>query len=406
MPLQDTAARYGSLTKIFHWLTALLILSAIALGLIAENAPFATGDDLARKATLFSIHKTIGIAAFVTALLRILWAMTQTRPGLLHPERRFEAFAAHLAHWLLYGAMVIVPLSGWVHHAATTGFAPILWPFGQSLPFVAKSETVASIASNIHFAGFLLLGLSILAHITGALKHALIDRDDTLRRMLPTHGKATTTPQPATRHLLPPLAAALLWALILGIGAFNPAAAPTPAQTVMPVASTEKDANWAVESGTIAITVSQFGADVSGTFATWDSRILFNETATNGTHGSVETDIALTSLTLGSVTDQALGADYLAAETHPVARFKADILPAETGYIARGTLSLRDIEQPLDLPFTLVINGNSATMQGHTTLDRRAFSVGETVTDEATLGFSVTVTITLTANRLAPPASS
>ena len=39
-------------------------------------------------------------------------------------------------------------------------------------------------------------------------------------------------------------------------------------------------------------------------------------------------------------------------------------------------------------------------MRGTTTLDRRAFSVGETVTDEATLGFSVTVTITLTATQL------
>lgn len=400
MPLHDTAARYGSLTKLFHWLTALLILSAIALGLIAENAPYATGDDLARKATLFSIHKTIGIAAFVTALLRILWAMIQTRPGLLHPERRLEAFAAHLAHWLLYGAMVIVPLSGWVHHATTTGFAPILWPFGQSLPFVPKSETLASIASNIHFAGFLLLGLSILAHIAGALKHALIDRDDTLARMLPARTNTAATPQPATRHLLPPLTAALLWALILGIGAFTPAAAPSPTQTLAPVASSQSTANWAVETGTIAITVSQFGSDVSGSFATWDSRILFNETATNGTHGSVETDIALASLTLGSVTDQALGADYLAAETHPVARFKADIFPAETGYVARGTLSLRDIAQPLDLPFTLEIDGDRATMRGTTTLDRRAFSVGETVTDEATLGFSVTVTITLTATQL------
>jgi cytochrome b561/polyisoprenoid-binding protein YceI len=404
MHLHDTTARYGSLTKIFHWLTALLILTAIALGLVAENAPYATGDELARKATLFSIHKTVGIAAFLTALLRILWALTQTRPGLLHPERRLEAFAAHLAHWLLYGAMVIVPLSGWVHHAATTGFAPILWPFGQSLPFVPKSETVSELASTVHYLGFLVLAGAILAHVAGALKHALIDRDDTLRRMLP-HKAAlpATTPR---RHILPPLTAAALWAGIIAFGAVSTtpdtpqqAAAPTPAKA-------ETTANWQVENGTIALTVSQFGSDVTGAFNTWDAEITFNETATDGSHGRVETRVAISSLTLGSVTDQALGSDFLAAEAHPTAIFTADILPAENGYVARGTLSLRDAEQPLDLPFTLLIDGDTAEMQAEITLDRRDFGIGQTINEEGTLGFAVRLNITLTATRTAPDESS
>ena len=404
MHLHDTTARYGSLTKTFHWLTALLILTAIALGLVAENAPYATGDELARKATLFSIHKTIGIAAFLTALLRILWALTQTRPGLLHPERRFEAFAAHLVHWLLYGAMVIVPLSGWVHHAATTGFAPILWPFGQSLPFVPKSETVSELASTVHYLGFLVLAGAILAHVAGALKHALIDRDDTLRRMLP-HKAALPAPAPQ-RHILPPLAAAALWAGIIAFGALSmPHEAPQQATTPAPVA-TETTANWQVENGTLALTVSQFGSEVSGRFETWDAEITFDETATGGSHGRVVTRVSIPSLTLGSVTDQALGPDFLAAEAHPTALFTADILPAETGYVASGTLSLRGAEQPLDLPFTLEIDGNTAEMQAEITLDRRDFAIGDNIAEESTLGFAVRLTISLTATRSAPDANS
>jgi hypothetical protein len=38
-------------------------------------------------------------------------------------------------------------------------------------------------------------------------------------------------------------------------------------------------------------------------------------------------------------------------------------------------------------------------MTGTTTLDRRDFGIGETVTDESTLAFSVTVNIDLTATR-------
>ncbi len=407
MPLHDTTARYGSLTKIFHWLTALLILTAIPLGLVAENAPYATGDELARKALLFSIHKTVGLAAFLTALLRIVWAVTQTRPGLLHPDRKLEAFAAHMAHWLLYGAMVIVPLSGWVHHAATTGFAPILWPFGQSLPFVPKSERLAEIASTVHYLGFLVLAVAILAHVAGALKHALIDRDATLRRMLP--GRTTATATAPGRHLLPPLAAALAWAAVLAFGAFGTAQAPATApqaQAPGPAAASDSPANWQVETGTIALTVSQFGSDISGQFGTWDAQIAFDETPTNGSHGTVEARIAIPSLALGSVTDQALGPDFLAADTHPTAIFTADILPAATGYVARGTLALRGAEQPLDLPFTLVLDGDTALMQSEISLDRRDFAIGKTIDAQDTLGFSVVIAISLTATRAGPAGNS
>ena len=63
------------------------------------------------------------------------------------------------------GIMLAVPLSGWVHHAAVEGFAPILWPFGQNLPFVAKSETVATIATTLHwlFSKLLIASVALLA---------------------------------------------------------------------------------------------------------------------------------------------------------------------------------------------------------------------------------------------------
>ena len=73
-------------TKTFHWLTALLILTLIPLGWYANQLPFDTGAELAFKAQLFSYHKTLGVAAFFVALLRILWALTQPKPAPLHPE--------------------------------------------------------------------------------------------------------------------------------------------------------------------------------------------------------------------------------------------------------------------------------------------------------------------------------
>ncbi len=71
MALTNTSIRYGGVTKFFHWLTALLILTLIALGLYASDLPHDTQDALTRKAWLFSLHKTLGVTVFFVALARI-----------------------------------------------------------------------------------------------------------------------------------------------------------------------------------------------------------------------------------------------------------------------------------------------------------------------------------------------
>ncbi|MBS8271498.1 cytochrome, partial [Halomonas litopenaei] len=125
---------YGTVTKTFHWLTALLIITIVPLGVVAYNLPYETNEQLALKALLFSYHKTLGVIVFAVALARIVWAFTQTKPAPLHPERKSETWLAETVHWLLYISLVAVPLTGWIHHAATEGFAPILLPISQDLP--------------------------------------------------------------------------------------------------------------------------------------------------------------------------------------------------------------------------------------------------------------------------------
>ena len=49
----------------------------------------------------------------------------------------------------------------------------------------------------------------------------------------------------------------------------------------------------------------------------------------------------------------------------------------EGKFIADGTLDLRGAKKPLSLPFSLKINGDTATARGVTTLDRTVFGVGQ-----------------------------
>jgi len=396
MALTNTAQSYGGIAKTFHWLTALLILTLIPLGWYANQLPYETDAQLAQKAWLFSLHKTLGVTAFFVALARILWAVVQPKPGLLNSEKKLESFAAELVHWLLYGALVIVPLSGWISHAAAAGFAPIWWPFGQGLPLVPKSVGVEHFFSALHWTATKVLVVALLLHIVGALKHHFVDRDSTLRRMLPGSGAVAHIP-PQHHSARPLLSAIAVWLLAIGIGAGL--ARNSEKEPIADVALEEVISDWTVQEGTIELTVTQFGSAVTGSFAEWTSAITFDETIPVGEVGSVTTTIAIPSLTLGSVTQQAMGADFFDAATYATAIYDGIIRHGPDGYESVGNLRIKDKSVPLTLPFNLALDGDEAEMRADITLDRRDFGIGDNVGDEASLAFAVQVAIRLTAVR-------
>ncbi len=408
MAIGNSPITYGAVTKAFHWLTAVLILTMIPLGFVAKNMAAALNDpaiqpdpaSISLTATLFSVHKTLGVSLFFIALARIIWALTQPKPGLLNGHNRPEAWLAETVHWLLYSLLVLVPLSGWFYHAATTGFAPIWWPFGQDLPFVPKNHALADLMAALHYLlQWVLIGVLSL-HVAGALKHHVMDRDATLRRMLPGECAARPTrAQPG--HFLPAVTAVVLWLGLLGSASLLgwiplPHSDNAAAQVEM---LEEINSDWQVQSGTLAITIKQLGSDVTGQFANWEADISYEEEAdAKGKQGKVSIIINVASLTLGSVTSQAMGAGYFEMQTYPVARYEADIISVDGGFVTKGTLTIKDKSVPLDIPFDLQITGGEATASGHATVDRRDFGMGLDV-PKASLGYGVLISFDLTAKR-------
>jgi polyisoprenoid-binding protein YceI len=239
---------------------------------------------------------------------------------------------------------------------------------------------------------------ALLLHIAGALKHHFVDRDATLRRMLP--GMPTLPALPAQHHsAVPVLTALVLWVAVL-VGGTIMGRNDTGAAEVAEL--TEVTSDWTVQTGSIEITVVQFGSAVTGSFADWTASITFDEDDPQMTIGSVTTTIAIPSLTLGSVTDQAMGADFFDAATYPTAVFDAVLNRANDGFEAAGTLTIRDQSMPLTLPFSLSIVEGLAEMKGALTLDRRDFGVGSNMNDASSLAFEVNVDVTLTATRATP----
>ena len=393
----NTTATYGWVERGFHWAIALLIVTAIVLSKLAEWTGSGSDAELATKVFLYSFHKTVGVSIFLVAVARILWALSQPRPAPLH--RGWEARLAALVHWLLYSSLVIVPLLGWTAHAASSGFAEIWWPLGQGLPGIPKDAHLSETLFTLHTVFVKVLIGSLILHVAGAVKHAVVDRDATLARMW--NGTEPARVAARERHVLPLLGAAAVWGVTLAIGLWLAPAEEVRAESAAPAVAAEAGAaNWTVESGTLSITVAQMGSPVTGSFADWQASIDFDEAPReDGTNGAVEVTVDTGSLTLGSVTTQATGEEFLSSGLFPTARYVATIRPEGEGHVAEGTLALRGVEVPLTLPFTLDVAGDTAEMTGQATLDRRDFEMGQTYPDESSVGFAVVLDVALTARR-------
>ena len=394
MSARNSKTHYGSLAKLFHWLTVLLVLTAIGLGVYGNygiNPETEVG--ITQLAVVFSLHKTVGITTFIVAVLRILWALNNVKPGLLNADHKMQAMTAEVVHWLLYISLVFVPLSGWIHHAAASGFAPILWPLGQSLPLVPKSEAVSEFFASWHFIFTKVLLISILLHFLGALKHHIIDKDSTLRRMLP--GVPTLPTGVYTCHPKGPIVGAfLIYFLAMGAGSYT--SLQHRSEGVAVAELTKVSSGWEVQSGSLGITVKQFGSDVEGIFSDWTAEISYDE-ATQA--GDLVVTVSVGSLTLGSVTDNALGTDYLNATMFRTATYTGQISADAKGHIVKGSLNLRGVDAPLNIPFSLTTQNGVATAKGSAAIDRRTHKIGELQATENNLGFSVIVNFDLVAQK-------
>lgn len=182
MRLRNTSTNWGAITRLFHWLIALLIITNLGLGY------WAVGLDLSpTKVEVFYWHKSIGLSVLWLALLRLLWRLTNPSPRLPTGMAGWERALAHGSHALLYGLMIAMPLSGWIIHSAANFPLDLygVFPVPDLIPSSADESTIGDLAKIVHYWLFLAICALLALHTVGALKHHIVNRDDVLRRMLP-----------------------------------------------------------------------------------------------------------------------------------------------------------------------------------------------------------------------------
>jgi len=182
--LKSGAGHWGSLAKFFHWTTVALILVQGTIGLIMVELP-----KRPNVIPVFSFHKSLGLTILAFATLRLLWRAVDPRPHEPPSVPGWQVVAARIGHAVLYALIFLVPLSGWWFDSVAS-LRPLYW-FGlfQVPPLGGPDPTqpgLKEIAAERHAFLFWMLILIAAGHAAIALFHHFHDRDDVLRRMLPS----------------------------------------------------------------------------------------------------------------------------------------------------------------------------------------------------------------------------
>uniref|UniRef100_B0T0V9 YceI family protein n=1 Tax=Caulobacter sp. (strain K31) TaxID=366602 RepID=B0T0V9_CAUSK len=422
--------RYTTVAIILHWLIAAAIIFQIILG-------WRMGDEAKGPATyaIFQLHKSIGVTILLLSLARLAWRLFHKPPP--HPvdQPRWETIASRVVHVGFYVIMIGLPVTGWIMVSAskltipTVLYGAIPWPHLPFLPELAAGPKhvwyeIGEIGHGVLVkTTYLLLAL----HLGAVAKHQILDRDEVLAHMTPGA-------KPGWREPRAWLAAAGLIAVVAAGYLYKPAvkqAAPTPAASVeAPVAEASVTAPtsptapaavdelvapaepdkvlkdpvaWAVaKSSTLSFSATWAGDAIEGQFKRWTADILFSPDALDRSKLTVSIDMS-SAATGDDQRDSSLpGDDFFAAAAHPKATFTASKFrkTGEGKFVADGTLDLRGVKKPVSLPFTLKIDGDTATARGVTTLDRTAFGVGQgewASTDQ--IGAKVKVSFAITAKK-------
>ena len=173
--------RYSHGAIALHWIIALLIAMNYFIAWRADGLPKPL------RMEVMGYHKAWGILILALSVLRLVWRFTHRPPPLLESLKSWEAALAKVTHWLFYGLIIAVPLAGWSLHSAASNGMAVSW-FGlfgvPALPVGGDKQTIGLFRELHEMSATLMLGL-IALHVAASLKHIVIDRDGTMRRILP-----------------------------------------------------------------------------------------------------------------------------------------------------------------------------------------------------------------------------
>ena len=175
MKLKNNLTEYGIISKLLHWLSAILLLIQIPLGFYLVDLDF--GEE---RLSIENIHIIIGLTIFYLVIMRLLNKIFNPTPKLDPSIFKGQRFIAKLNHILLYVAILSITISG-ILKKLFNGETLVI--FFKEIKIQDNYE-LADQFYNIHiFSNYTIIAL-IALHISAVIIHKLFFNENLLKKIL------------------------------------------------------------------------------------------------------------------------------------------------------------------------------------------------------------------------------
>jgi cytochrome b561 len=146
----------------------------IGVGMVSTVAP--------KYLTLVQIHKPLGIAILVLALIRLTLRIVYGAPALPADLPEPMKLAANLSQYIFYALMIAMPLIGWAMLSAAS--YPVVLFGSVHLPSILPlSPSLHTLLWHAHYYLAFAFFALILMHVAAILFHKLIRNDGVFETM-------------------------------------------------------------------------------------------------------------------------------------------------------------------------------------------------------------------------------
>lgn len=175
--MRSEVKNYNPIARAIHWLSAILVIAMFGVGLWMVDLSYYSGW----YKTAPHWHKSVGLLLAALTLFRLVWKFVTASPKV--SGHRLEIVGAKLAHMAMYVLFAILFISGYLI-STEDGRAIDVFNWFSVPALGALFENQADISGQVHFYAAWALIILAAIHALAAIKHHVISKDDTLKKML------------------------------------------------------------------------------------------------------------------------------------------------------------------------------------------------------------------------------
>ena len=175
MHIKNTLAEYGLISKLLHWISALLLFIQIPLGFYLVDLDFGP-----ERLSIENIHIILGLSVFYLVILRLINKIINPTPKLEPSVFKGQRFLAKLNHVLLYVTILSVTISGILKKLFNGETLIILF---KKIKLKDNFE-LSELFYDIHVFSNYLIIILIAIHILAVIIHKYFFNDNLLKKIL------------------------------------------------------------------------------------------------------------------------------------------------------------------------------------------------------------------------------